>query len=82
MRCDRRRLGDDVQVVAAEHLVPSARDRLVCRRDHAEQHIAQWLPPVDEDATGQEEGTGPVMQKRRVGGPQCGRDGGVALVTR
>ena len=38
---DRRRLGDDVQIVPAEDFVPPAGDRLLGRRDDPEQHVAQ-----------------------------------------
>ncbi len=80
VRRDGRRLRNDVQVVPAEDLVPPTGDRLVGGRHQAEQHIPQWLATVDQGGAGQEEGAGSIMQQRRVGRPQCRRDGGVALV--
>ncbi len=55
--------------MAAEDLVPTARDRLLGGRHQAKQHITQRLAAVDQAGAGQEEGTGPVVQQRRVGGP-------------
>ena len=46
VRGDRRGLRNDVEVVAAEHLVPAAGDRFVGRGDHPEQHVAQRIAAV------------------------------------
>jgi hypothetical protein len=44
VRGDRRRLGNDVQLRMAEHLMPPARHRLGCGCHEAEQHVADAIP--------------------------------------
>ena len=71
-----------LQVVAAEHLVPSTGDRFLGGRHQPEQHVAQRVATVDLSGAGQEETAGAIVKQRRIGGTQRGRDGGVALVPR
>ena len=80
VRGDRRRLRDDGQLGPAEHLVPPAGDRLVRGRRHPEQDVTDRVDAGYLAGAGAVEPAGPVVQQRRVGGPQRGRDGGVALV--
>ena len=69
-----------MQVVTTEHLVPSAGDRFVGRRHEAEQHIAQRLAALDKGGAGEVEGARPIVQQRRIGGPQRRRHRGVAFM--
>jgi hypothetical protein len=82
VRGDRRGLGNDVEVVSAEYLVPTAGHRFLGGGDDTEEHIAQWVAAPDLPGAFEEEGSGTVVQQRRIGRPECGRDGGVALMTR
>ena len=67
VRRDRRGLRDDVQVVAAEHLVPAAGDRFLGGRHHAEQHVAERVAAAALGGAGEEEAAGPVVQQRGIG---------------
>ena len=80
VRGDRRRLRDDRQLGAAEHLVPPAGDRLVCGRRHSEQHVTDWVDAGHLAGAGAVEPAGPVVQQRRVGWPQRRGQRGVALM--
>ena len=81
VRGDRRGLRDHVQPRMAEHLVPPARDRLLHRGHQAEQHVPDTVPGRRRLLRpGQVERARPVVQQRRVGEPQRGRDARVALV--
>ena len=79
---DRRRLGDDVQVVAAEYFVPPTGDRLLGGRDDPEEHVAQRIASTDLPGPVEEEAARAVMQQCRIGGSKRGRDGSVAFMTR
>ena len=76
MRGDGRRLRDDRQIVAAEHLVPPTRDRLAGCGDDAGEDVA------DSRKTGaaEIETAAAVVQQRRVGRSRCHRQDGIALV--
>jgi hypothetical protein len=80
MRRDGRGLGDDVQVFAAEHLVPPAGDRFLGGRHQPEQHVAQRVSTADLGGAGQEEATGAIMQQRGIGGPESRRHRSIALM--
>ena len=82
MRANRRGLRDHREGLAAEHLVAAARDGLVRGADHAQQGVPDGVLPGNLTGPLGEEGTGPVVQQRRVGRPQHGRDKGVGLMTR
>ena len=81
MRRDRRRHREDRELLAAEDLVPTARDRLLGRGDDAQHDVAQ---PVDPRPRGSREveGARSVVQERRVVVAQGERDRGVRLVPR
>ena len=80
VRGDRGRLRDHRQGVVAEHLVAATGDRLVGRRQQAEQHVADTVVARHLRRPGQVEATAAVVEQRRVGGAQRGGDGGVGLV--
>jgi hypothetical protein len=85
VRGHRRRGGDDLEIGAAEDLVPAAGDRFLGGRDHPAQYVPcglhQALLRVGERRPGTVEPRRTVMQQRRVVRPQrCGHRG-VALVT-
>ena len=81
MRGDRRRLRDDREVVMAEDLVPTARDRLFHGRCHPEQDVPHAV------ATGlvrarEVEAARSIVEKRRVACTHSECDEGVRLVPR
>ena len=82
VRCDGRGLRNDVQVVAAEHLVPPACDRFLGGRHHPKKHVAQRVSAADLGGAGEEEPTGAVVQQRGIGGPQRRRHRRIALMPR
>src|SRR6478609_1137724 len=82
VRGDRRRLGDDVQVVAAEHFMPSTGDRILGGGDDAEEYVTQRVASADLPGPLEEESARAVVQQCRIGGSKRGRDGGVAFMTR
>ncbi len=65
---DRRGLRNDVEIVAAEHLVPATGDRFLGGGHQAEQHVTQRVAALHLAGTRQEETTRPVVQQCRVGG--------------
>ena len=69
VRRDRRRLGDNPEVVVPEHLVPPAGDRLVDCRGHAEQDVPRPVAP-DLACAREIERPRAVVEERRVGGTQ------------
>ncbi len=86
VRADGRGLRHDVQRRMAEHLVPSAGDRVRGRGGQPEQHVADRvgrgvgvLARVPRGPGGVE-ATGPVVQQRRVLDPGQQPDGRVGLV--
>jgi hypothetical protein len=82
VRGDGRRLRDNIQLAAAEYLVPAAGDRLGGGRDEAEQHVTHAVPRRSRLAgPDQVEGAGTVVQHRRIGQPQRRGHARVALVT-
>ena len=80
VRCDGRGLRNDVQVVAAEHLVPPTGDRFLGGRHQPKQHVAQRVSTADLGGAGQEEPTGAIVQQRGIGRAKRGRHRGVALM--
>jgi hypothetical protein len=82
VRRDGRGLRNDVQVPATEHLVPSAGDGFLGRTDQTEQDVADGVAADHLRGPRQEEAAGTVVQQRRIGVPECGSDGCVALVAR
>jgi hypothetical protein len=77
---DGRGLRNHVEVVAAEHLVPTTGDRLLGGGDQPEQDVAQRVAAVHLGRAGEEEAAGAVVQQRGIGGAQRRRDARVALV--
>ena len=64
---DRRGLRDDGQRGVAEDLVAAAGDRLVDRRQQAEEHVVDAVVARHLAGSGQVEAAGAVVQQRRVG---------------
>ncbi len=79
VRRDRRGLRDHGQLVVAEHLVAAARDRLVDRGGDALHHVGNAVA-ARLAGTREIEGSGAVVQQRRIGGAQGKGDRRVALV--
>ena len=79
VRRDRRGHREHRELLAAEHLVPSARDRLDRRRHDAEQDVTEAVD-LGLRRAGEVERARAVVQERRVVGPQRERDRGVRLV--
>ena len=63
--CDGRGLGRDEQIAAAQHLVPPATGRIVCRAGIAEQHVAAHVLPFLR-RTGHLKGAIAIVQKGDV----------------
>jgi hypothetical protein len=80
VRRDGGRLRDDGEVVVSEHLVPTARDRLLGEGEHPGQHVADRIVAGPLPGAGAVEAARAVVQERRVGRAQRGGDGRVALV--
>ena len=80
--CDGRGLGDDRQLVMAEHLVSATGDRLVAESEHAGEHVGHGAVAGALTRTGAVEAARSVVQERRVGEPQRGGDRSIALVAR
>ena len=78
---DGRGLRDHGQVGVTEDLVPATGDRLVGRTNEAQQDIADAVVAGHLLRAGEVEAAGSVVQQRRIGRSQCGRDQGVALVS-
>src|SRR6478735_6818335 len=76
VRGDRRRLGDDVQVVAAEYFMPPTGDRVLGGRDNPEEYVTQRVASADLPGPLEEESARAVVQQCWIGGSKRGRDGG------
>ena len=80
LRGDGRRDREHGELLAAEDLVPPARDRLGRRGDDAEEDVAEAGDPCAVGAR-QVEGAGAVVEERGIVVAQRERDGRVRLVT-
>ena len=80
VRGDGRGLRQDRELLAAEHLVAPAGDRLGRGGHQPQQHVADGVGARHLSGPLDVERPGPVVQQRRVVGTQRGRDRRVALV--
>ncbi len=78
MRSDGGGLGNDAEIVAAEHLVPSTRDRLLRRGHDTEEDVAERITAVHLLRPREEESTGTIVQQSGIGRTQRCCDGGIA----
>ncbi len=81
VRCDGRGLRNDVQVVAAEHLVSPACDRLIGGCHQPEYNVAQRVSAFGLSGAGQKETARTIVQQGGIGHTKRRRHRGVAFMS-